>query len=302
MARGARPRGAMPLDRRPLRAQLQARQARFQAVVRVSVRSVAGEPLAEVAMRGGETVRCLLLRAAADGGADRWQALVEGRAAPCDADLPLPLAGVEDGAAVLLVRVQQLWAATGSLDGTVRLSRAPLPGAASPHGGLGPALVEERVLRAPPGDGSEECGVTAVAFSPCGGQLLAAGNDGSARLWCVTSGELLLRLAGHAGSLTAVAFSPCGGHAATGSKDRTARLWELRGAGAAEGEAVCERVLEGHEASVWSTAFSPDGAMVLTASRDGTARLWEAGTGRSCASSWATRPRCGTPPFLRTAG
>lgn len=231
----------------------------------VAVCSVSGDRLALVTLLGGETVRQLKQRALSTAhisDAAPCQLLLQGNALPCDSDLPLALAGLEDGAEVVLLHMQELWAATGSLDGTLRLSRP------------GPTWVEERVLQ-PQGESPGE-GVTAAAFSPDGCQVLAAVGDHAAVLWCVVSGRQLLKLAGHSGGLTSVAFSPCGVWAATGSKDRTARLWDLC---SAEAEAPCTRVLEGHEAAVWSAVFSPSGAAVLTASRDKTARLWEAGTG-----------------------
>lgn len=267
--RGPRPApGVLPQDRRALRTRLQALQTRFRAPAQVTVCTVSGDQLAQVTLLGGETVR-QLQRCAHAHDASPCQLLVQGSSVPLELDLPLVLAGIEDGAEVVLVHLQELWAATASLDGTLRLSRPGLP------------WVEERVFR-PQGESSAtgdlaatDDGVTAVTFSPCGRQVLVAASD-YARLWCVETGTRLLSLTGHTGGLTSVAFSPCGGRAATGSKDRTARLWSLHGA---EAEAACEVVLEGHEGAVWSAVFAPDGASVLTAARDKTARCWDAGTG-----------------------
>jgi len=119
-----------------------------------------------------------------------------------------------------------------------------------------------------------EGGVTRAAFSPDGQLLVTASSDHTARLWDVTSGQVLLVLGAHTDSVLHAAFSPDGQQVVTASRDDTARLWDVTG-----GKALA--VLEGHGNRVNYAAFSPDGARIVTASWDSTARLWDVTSGEA---------------------
>jgi tetratricopeptide (TPR) repeat protein len=67
-----------------------------------------------------------------------------------------------------------------------------------------------------------------VAFSPDGGRVATASDDGTARLWDAASGKPLAVLREHTAQVAAVAFSPDGSRLATASGDWTARLWIAR--------------------------------------------------------------------------
>jgi WD40 repeat protein len=99
------------------------------------------------------------------------------------------------------------------------------------------------------------------------------GTAQQARLWDATTGEQIIALRGHEGSVSSASFSPDGARIVTTSIDRTARLWD-----ATTGQETS--ALRGHESSVSSASFSPDGARIVTASQDGTMRIWDATTGQ----------------------
>jgi WD40 repeat protein/tRNA A-37 threonylcarbamoyl transferase component Bud32 len=115
--------------------------------------------------------------------------------------------------------------------------------------------------------------VGSVAFSPDGTRLATAGEDKTARLWDVRTGQPLAECKGHTEGVGGVAFSPDGARLATACEDKTVRLWDVR-----TGRQLL--VCSGHGAAVRGVAFSPDGTRLATASFDGTARLWDARTGK----------------------
>lgn len=72
-----------------------------------------------------------------------------------------------------------------------------------------------------------ENAVIALRFSPCGRYLASAGEDGRARLWDPSSGNLITILGGHEKRINDCAFSPDKKVMATGSEDGTVKVWEL---------------------------------------------------------------------------
>lgn len=105
-------------------------------------------------------------------------------------------------------------------------------------------------------------------FSPDGNTIAIADSDNTVRLWNVTTGQEILLLIGHAGTIKAMAFSPDGKTIVTASDDGTARLWNVQ-----TGQEL--RRFVGHTAEVNGVAFSLDGRYIATVSNDGTARLWD---------------------------
>jgi WD40 repeat protein len=115
-----------------------------------------------------------------------------------------------------------------------------------------------------------------VSVSPDHRLLLAAGADGSLRLWNIARQGQPLPVAtlvtadGHDPLYTA-AFSPDGSVIAAAGADRAVHLWQVTPAGAVT---AVGPPLAGASNTIYSVAFSPDGRLLATGSADGTVRLW----------------------------
>jgi WD40 repeat protein/transcriptional regulator with XRE-family HTH domain len=128
-----------------------------------------------------------------------------------------------------------------------------------------------------------------VSVSPDRRLLVAAGADGSLRLWNVAApgrpvAVATLVAANGARPLYTAAFSPDGSVIAAAGEDRAVHLWRVA-AGAADAGAPAPRVttprvtalgaaLTGPGNTVYSVAFSPDGTLLAAGSADGSVWLW----------------------------
>ena len=128
--------------------------------------------------------------------------------------------------------------------------------------------------------------IYAIAVSPDGNYILAAGDSDVVFVWDAHTYELLRVwgpddpetpdvIEGHlvgGTSIWAIDFSPDGQTACSGGYDKLAVCWDV-----ATGEVV--RVFEGHEHGIFDLQFLSDGQRFLTASWDKTVKLWDFQTG-----------------------
>ncbi len=107
------------------------------------------------------------------------------------------------------------------------------------------------------------------AFSPDNLYFLVTnGDNNSAQLWNLESGELIQILYGHTEAIISGIFSPDSQWVATGGEDRTIRLWNVE-----SGELLQQ--FTGHTQAVRKLSFSADGRWVISGGFDRRALLWE---------------------------
>src|SRR5262249_49279260 len=86
------------------------------------------------------------------------------------------------------------------------------------------------VVESPAGEvnrfGMHTCPISCVAFSPDGRWAVTGSNDGSVRLWEVSTGRQVDRFAGHTKRVWSAAFFPDSRRFVTGSEDHSVRLWD----------------------------------------------------------------------------
>ena len=121
---------------------------------------------------------------------------------------------------------------------------------------------------------SHEGPVDAAAFSPDGKTVLTGGDDRTARLWDVATGQPIGQPIRHEGVVTCVAFSPDGKTILTGSSGQDGAALGCR-------HRPTRRIAlpawgRGHGA--WRIV--PTARPLLTGSADNMARLWDAATHR----------------------
>ncbi len=111
-----------------------------------------------------------------------------------------------------------------------------------------------------------------VAWSPDGDLVASAHDDGSVRIWEVTSGRPIRVMLEHEGKVNGVSWSPSGRKLASASDDGTVRLWDV-----ATGR---ELLVARRRDRVRAVAWSPDGSFIASAADDRTARIWSWATGK----------------------
>ncbi|KAG1882626.1 quinon protein alcohol dehydrogenase-like superfamily [Suillus subluteus] len=97
------------------------------------------------------------------------------------------------------------------------------------------------------------------------------------KIWDEKTGELVVALKGHTGSVMCLAWTPDGKTLISGSADHSIRTWNT-----SNWKQIA--VLDGHTAHVFGIAISPNGRILASASADKTARLWDLDNNKSISS------------------
>lgn len=114
--------------------------------------------------------------------------------------------------------------------------------------------------------------VTAMAFTPFGGALVAADNavaePGWVRVFASDTGHEIAAWQAHDDAINALAISPDGGRVATAGGDKLVKLWEL----------VSRREIaryEGHVGTVTGLGFNADATELVSVGADKQLKVWD---------------------------
>lgn len=104
------------------------------------------------------------------------------------------------------------------------------------------------------------------------GRLVAAGDDGTVKIWSRDAAEPISILEGHRGGVLCIDIAPDGNTLASGGRDGTIRLWNL-----ADGKEI--KCLRGSRSCVQSLKYTKDGKFLWSAAGECFVRRWNLSTG-----------------------
>lgn len=160
----------------------------------------------------------------------------------------------------VVVSPEGVWAASGSMDTTVKIWDLETGACRTTLKGHTDA-------------------VRSVAITPDGARILSASFDRSLYVWDASSGRKLAKLDGHTNVIWSVAALRDNARALSGGFDKTLRLWDLA-------LGTCLKTIKcgtDDAYDVFSIAVDPAGTQALSGHRDGRVRLWDLETGKCLA-------------------
>lgn len=120
--------------------------------------------------------------------------------------------------------------------------------------------------------------VVALAFHEPTNIMAAGHNDGTIKIWDLTSGSVMVTFLGHKSAITVIDFDRTGTRVVSGSADSTVILWDLVGE-----EGLFK--LKGHKGPITGISFLSEHAeekqddefedFIVTVAKDGLIKLWE---------------------------
>lgn len=123
--------------------------------------------------------------------------------------------------------------------------------------------------------GLVQSGISAIAFSPDGGRIVAGLPSGAVKVWDTANTKFLAAPSSiHTRRVIFCVFSPDGARFITGSIDPTTHIWDTK-------TGQPGTALLSHQDSIECGAFSADSRYVATGSRDKTVRIWDVASGQS---------------------
>lgn len=111
-----------------------------------------------------------------------------------------------------------------------------------------------------------------LVFSEDGKRLASASDDGTAKIWDVSQGKLLVTLSGHEDAVFDLAFDRAGKLLATASRDHTIRIWD-----SSSGKSLFVIHVDG---GISDIAFNGDGTQLAAELKDGSIKAWGLAPGK----------------------
>jgi len=229
-------------------------------------------------------------------------------ALPCTlSDPPNRLAIHRDGQITLYeLRRAQADPAMTSIEGVRRLGAWPAPEGCALHLSADGSLIalqtsrEVQLLDAITGEPrapalTYQGGIRHLALDSTGRRLLIASHDGSAQVWKVQDGRLLVGPLRHDDVIIFGSFTPDDRRIVTTGYDGTARVWD-----AASGRRLVEPLR--HGSPVLSATFSPGQDRLATLTDGNRVRVWELDSGRALTPPLLHHTEVRYLAFLHTSG
>jgi hypothetical protein len=139
--------------------------------------------------------------------------------------------------------------------------------------GTGPSLVPVSPALTPPGPRLERS--TAQVLSACasayGSRIVTGGEDGTLRLWHMSTGSWEKDVAGHSGPVFCLAAIDHATSALAGGQSGRLEVWNLI-------TGTRQREMPGHAGPIRSMTVTPDESMAITGGDDQTLRVWDLAT------------------------